>query len=398
MEQLELPNITFKFQIPFVDGQEIEILDLIERKKPVFVVACGASKGPVATRAKDLYRSGLFSLSKQVAEQFSEKQFVMSAKNGLIPFEEKVSPYNTKITDLTKNAKLKLTKTISRQIAVIAKETGTPAIIFLGGKAYADILEIACRENSLSLSLPLKGMGLFERTSYLKRILDEYCWAAVQDLIETHLAESPEVFRMRQFSDFPSTKELPENGVYFFLDPTQTPTNTCLPGQVVRIGTHAVSKGSKATLRQRLRAHYGTGDGYGNHRASVFRLHVGASIIHAEKLEELYPHWGDGNVSPKNAPSNERELEQRVSEYIGKLALFAVPIDGESKARNRRSEFERVCISAFSAYLTKHQRLDQTWLGFANPHPTIREAQLWNVNHARDKLVSSDKKVAQIMF
>jgi hypothetical protein len=52
---------------------------------------------------------------------------------------------------------------------------------------------------------------------------------------------------------------------------------------VVRVGTHALTAASSATLWDRLRQHRGhlggRDPGSGNHRASVFRRHVGAALI-----------------------------------------------------------------------------------------------------------------------
>lgn len=56
--------------------------------------------------------------------------------------------------------------------------------------------------------------------------------------------------------------------------------------RIVRVGTHAVSTGSKATLWHRLRAHRGSKDGRGNHRASIFRRHAGAAMIARDDVSD----------------------------------------------------------------------------------------------------------------
>ena len=79
-------------------------------------------------------------------------------------------------------------------------------------------------------------------------------------------------------------EELPKQGVYFFFDDGErTKFSTAVP-RLVRIGTHGVSVGSVATLRNRLRTHFGYPRGAGNHRASVFRLHVGRAMIERDSL------------------------------------------------------------------------------------------------------------------
>lgn len=69
----------------------------------------------------------------------------------------------------------------------------------------------------------------------------------------------------------------PDRGVYFFFEPGEVRPNG--DPRVVRIGTHALKAGSKTTLWKRLGQHRGSVGGSrpggGNHRGSIFRLHVG---------------------------------------------------------------------------------------------------------------------------
>src|SRR3954447_21389328 len=69
----------------------------------------------------------------------------------------------------------------------------------------------------------------------------------------------------------------PERGVYFFFEPEEKRDDGDL--RVVRVGTHALTSSSSTTLWNRLSQHRGhvggSRPGGGNHRGSVFRLHVG---------------------------------------------------------------------------------------------------------------------------
>ena len=72
----------------------------------------------------------------------------------------------------------------------------------------------------------------------------------------------------------------PRQGVYFFYEDGELhPDNS---RRIVRVGTHALTADGQATLWGRLRQHRGSHDGRGNHRASVFRRHVGAALIRRE--------------------------------------------------------------------------------------------------------------------
>ncbi len=75
--------------------------------------------------------------------------------------------------------------------------------------------------------------------------------------------------------------DCPAGGVYFFFEDGEVRGDGS--SRVVRVGTHALTATSKATLWGRLRQHRGhlagRDPGSGNHRASVFRRHVGAALI-----------------------------------------------------------------------------------------------------------------------
>src|SRR5262245_23190275 len=83
----------------------------------------------------------------------------------------------------------------------------------------------------------------------------------------------------------------PNRGIYFFFEPGEFRVEPDAL-RIVRVGTHAVGAGAKSTLWGRLRAHRGGKDGGGNHRGSIFRLHVGAALLaaHGSSL----PTWGKG--------------------------------------------------------------------------------------------------------
>jgi hypothetical protein len=86
---------------------------------------------------------------------------------------------------------------------------------------------------------------------------------------------------LRRLVDAPAKDGWPRLGVYFFFEDGEVRANGSL--RVVRVGTHALTATSKATLWGRLRQHRGQvggrSPGGGNHRASVFRRHVGAALI-----------------------------------------------------------------------------------------------------------------------
>ena len=106
----------------------------------------------------------------------------------------------------------------------------------------------------------------------------------------------------------------PPQGVYFFFEDGE---NRADGGRrVVRVGTHALTATSKATLWGRLSQHRGhlagRNPGGGNHRGSVFRRHVGAALIRRGGLpDDLLASWLDrvgrlASARARNPPSNVR--------------------------------------------------------------------------------------------
>lgn len=179
---------------------------------------------------------------------------------------------------------------------------------------------------------------------------------------------------------------LPERGVYFFLDPSTPDEST--RWRICRIGTHAVNHGSKSTLRARLRAHLGTRSGSGNHRGSIFRLHVGNALLRRDGGS--IATWGIGSVAPNALRESESlrvaeaEHERKVSDYIGRLPVLWLAVHDEASPASERSTIERNAIALLSTIARKTSGKEFEWLGGHSPRSEIRMSRLWNLNYVHD--------------
>lgn len=176
----------------------------------------------------------------------------------------------------------------------------------------------------------------------------------------------------------------PTQGVYLFFEAGEQRLQSGTGLRVVRIGTHAVSRGSKTTLWDRLRTHRGTlSTGGGNHRGSVFRLLVGLSILERGGLS--CPTWGQGGSASREIREKEHPIECLVSEHIRNMPLLWIRAEDTPSSNSVRSFIERNSI----ALLSNHEKSSElqvdpptpNWLGSFCHKEKIRASGLWNSNH-----------------
>ena len=176
----------------------------------------------------------------------------------------------------------------------------------------------------------------------------------------------------------------PKRGVYFFFENGELRDDgTAL--RVVRVGTHAVSKDSRTTLWGRLRQHRGNQNGGGNHRGSIFRLHVGTATIAMEK--ESCPTWGVGGSATNEVRISEKPLEALVSEIIGQMPFLWLEADDTPSAGSIRSLIERNSIALLSNF-GKEEKIDAAsakWRGHYCKNESVKKSGLWNVNHVDER-------------
>lgn len=188
---------------------------------------------------------------------------------------------------------------------------------------------------------------------------------------------------MRTLGNSDGSLDWPGRGVYFFLDSAE-PREAGFP-RVVRVGTHAVSKGSGTTLWNRLMQHRGTlggtHPGGGNHRGSVFREIVGKAILRREHLE--CPTWGVGHSAPRDVRDEEYPIEQRVSDYLRNLPFLWLGVDDEPGRNSDRAYLEQNSIALLSnlGSVIPIDAPSETWLGISSPRPRVRRSGLWNSNY-----------------
>lgn len=173
----------------------------------------------------------------------------------------------------------------------------------------------------------------------------------------------------------------PKRGVYFFFEKGEVRTHSGIGPRVVRIGTHALKAGSRTSLWHRLSQHRGVGHGGGNHRGSIFRLHVGKALLTRHREIEC-PSWGCGQNAARDIRLLEQDLEARVSRAIRQMPIMWLEIGDPPGPDSMRGYIERNAIALLSNYgKTEIDPPSEGWLGNYCPSERVRRSGLWNSNH-----------------
>lgn len=181
-----------------------------------------------------------------------------------------------------------------------------------------------------------------------------------------------------RLNDCDGRMKWPHKGVYFFFEPGEERNVSGTGLRVVRVGTHAVSTGSKTSLWNRLKAHKGSGNGGGNHRGSIFRLHVGNALL--KQTGQNSPTWGHGQSAKGDVRQWEHPMEVSVSDTIGQFPFLWLEIDDAAGANSLRAYVERHSIALLSAAWGSGMDLaSDHWLGKHAAHSAVVRSGLWNV-------------------
>lgn len=189
----------------------------------------------------------------------------------------------------------------------------------------------------------------------------------------------------RYLRDCSAGSAWPDRGVYFFFEQGE-PRKGGKNLRVVRVGTHALKAGSRTTLWRRLSQHTGrTGGilpGGGNHRGSIFRLHVGTALLACRSYaEKIGTTWGRRGTVNREVRQAEHPLECDVSEFIRSMPFLWVGVSGQPGPTSDRALIESNAIALLSNRRSPIDPPSSEWIGLHADRPAIRESGLWNVNH-----------------
>ena len=365
--------------------------------KTIYLVACGKTKRPHCAAAKDLYISPLFKKSSDYAVSHSDCWYILSAKHHLLAPEKEIDPYELTLKTMSNKERSVWAEVVMKALREVVQVDDT--VVFLAGSDYREKLEDKLRNMGCRVTIPLKGLTIGRALHWLNvqlglkpakgpaSIQQEPRIVGSQELLmdvdrfyAILLELEQEVGGKRILNACNGNMNWPNAGVYFFFEDGECRrVNQTVP-RVVRVGTHALIEKSKTTLWTRLKQHKGSGDGTGNHRGSIFRLHVGTALIEKQGNHASYPSWGRGGSAKKDITDRERQMECQVSEHIGRMPFLWLAAD----TLELRTSIERNSIGLLSNRENPVDPPGPCWLGNSSTRPAIRHTGLWNVKHVTE--------------
>lgn len=351
------------------------------RSNTVCLVACTSRKGDQPAAAEFIYRSPLFSAARSYAERRADQWFILSAKHGLLSPEDVIAPYNESLLNQSEAQRQAWAAGVHRAFG--ERVPAGARVIFLAGSAYRSYLAPAFESEGRETAAPMSALGIGSQVAWLQKVESEHLRLSHIDRFYALLARVAALntgLSRKLFQQTAATVRH-KRGIYFFFEDCEMRMTAPFQQRVVRIGTHAVSEGSKATLWNRLRTHRGGGDGLGNHRGSIFRLHVGESLIRRGELEPIFPSWGKGQSASADVRAAEEEIELAVSEHIGNMQVAWLEVPDTSSANSDRGYLERNFIALLAGQTGPLDLPSGNWLGRWSTREAVTSSGLWNVNH-----------------
>jgi hypothetical protein len=365
------------------------LLDINAAVPRIGIVSCGKAKQSFPGLASELYTSPLFQKSFRIASQCCDRVYVLSAKHGLIASDMPLESYELSLRSLSQDARKVWGEQTAKSIDQASK--ASDEILVFAGEEYKRAFQ-PFLTGGARLCDPLSGLGLGKRLSLLTRL--ERILARGHLAIRLYKALETAGLQGNRLplEEYLAERMIPTRGVYIFSDASEDSILAPSQPRVVRIGTHAVSRGATSTLRTRLRTHLGTARGGGSHRSSIFRLHMGNSFIQQHSLRG-FGEWGQGMTANQETRTAEAELESTVSSAMRQLLVSVIPVDDEASPRSLRALMERAMIGLFTEGADYLEPPTPEWLGQNSTRSEIRESGLWNLQHSGSK---ADMKIVKL--
>jgi hypothetical protein len=343
----------------------------------IALVACAKTKAAKPSPAATLYVSPLFRKSVVAALDRTKTVNILSAEHGLVELGTELEPYDKTLKTLPAVLRRAWAQQVAEAVRKIAKSRDQ--LLLYAGDDYAEPLRAALAGQAYVIEAPLGTRSLGNRLQHLRELNDEkrleVDFLRFQRLMK-RLSRAQE--DGRRLAECSGRLRWPERGIYFVTEPVAEGRRW----MITRVGTHAVSLGSRTTLWDRISTHRGPSRGGGSHRSSIFRAHVGRALLRRDRAPRV-PTWGVGQSAPATVRMHEADLERRVSQTIGEMRLLWLDVPDAAGPRSDRAYLERNIIGILSRsnYLSITATPGLLWLGHDSAEWRITASGLWNLDH-----------------
>lgn len=343
----------------------------------VGLISCVSRKRAYAPEARDLYDSPLFLKAREYDENRCDTWYILSAKYGLVHPTSVVDPYEETLNTKSRAEREQWAHRV--WLDLNPHVHAGDRVVVLAGERYREYLVPRLIQHGCFVEVPMEGLGIGRQLRWLSKQLAQSTREVDLDRFYCALGSLESgLGGKRLMSESSGQQHWPQSGVYFYFEPGEYRSSGHVP-RIVRVATHGVSRGSKATLWNRLRTHRGTGDGTGNHRGSIFRLHVGAAL--AERDPSLArTTWGVGQGADAEVRKQEEHLEREVSQHIGAMSILWLAIEDDASPASDRAYIERNLIGLLVGKTGPLDLPSPGWLGCSSPDERIRNSGLWNLD------------------
>ncbi|MGD9994716.1 MAG: DUF6884 domain-containing protein [Salinivirgaceae bacterium] len=358
----------------------------------VFIINCSKEKVTYQAKASDMYCSERFNLSKKIVESNNNEWYILSSRYGLLKPNTIIDPYDKHIDDLTKTEKNVYVAKVIKQFSDF-NISNKKRIIFLCDSLYVNDIFKELERKKYKIISPFSHLNPVMWGQYLKQLDNSPRLKLINDLYEIFNSFKKQKGKILKLKELVKSEFVPTKGLYVFFNEDEQRILTPTQNRIVRVGTHAVSEGAKSKLYQRLKQHKGMNSLDGNHRSSIFRLHVGNALIQKNNLE--CNTWGQNIKINEKQKKQESIIEKMVSEYIGEMPVLLININDNSSKFSDRSYIEQNMIALLSDNFLPIDVQYENWLGNYSIHEAVRSSSLWNVDYTKNK--NYDKNFLEIL-
>jgi hypothetical protein len=142
-----------------------EELDIVPRRKTVFLVSCVSKKRDRSMPARELYCSPWFQKARAFVEKQASEWFILSAKYGLLVPGRLIEPYNETLNEKTVEERREWSRRVLQELRI--RCTPGSSVVFLAGEKYREFLLPALEELGCSVEVPMEGLARAKQLRWL---------------------------------------------------------------------------------------------------------------------------------------------------------------------------------------------------------------------------------------